>query len=132
MIEDTTIANGAPFLIFSLLNMTPLNNNSSAIGAMKTAAINPKNKVKGSVKPVPAAIRKLGGSIVKTKPALTQRFTKIVQKIKLIIARATILKALPNSKTLFTSFVNPLVPMQAMAKNPIMHKSKIIVKNSSF
>ena len=51
MMDDTINPNRNPFLIFNLLNKTPLKNSSSDIGAMMIAANSSKIKSKGLLEP---------------------------------------------------------------------------------
>ena len=52
MTDETTKPNTNPFLIFNLLNKTPLKNNSSDIGAMIIAENISKIKSKGLLDPL--------------------------------------------------------------------------------
>lgn len=52
MTDETTKPKTNPFLIFNLLNKTPLKNNSSDIGAMIIAENISKMKINGSFVPV--------------------------------------------------------------------------------
>ena len=61
MMDETINPNTTPFLIFSLLNNTPLKNNSSEIGAIIIAENNSKTKT--SVLSDPEAISNRGKEI---------------------------------------------------------------------
>ena len=64
MIEETTKPNTNPFLIFNLLNKTPLKNNSSDIGAIIIAENISKMKSNGLL--VPLTTSNKGKEIVLT------------------------------------------------------------------
>ena len=66
IIDETINPNRNPFLIFNLLNRTPLKNSSSDIGAMMIAANSSKIKSKGLLEPV--AISDTGNEIELISP----------------------------------------------------------------
>ena len=126
MTDETTKPNTNPFLIFNLLNKTPLKNNSSDIGAMIIAENISKMKTNGLF--VPLTTSNKGSEIVLIIFKSESKGNNILwMKIAINMfemAKIKTLRMLLALNRSLTSLLNPVVPYVAIKKNTIIKQKK--------
>ena len=132
MTDETINPKTKPFLIFNLLNKTPLKNNSSEIGAMIIAENISMRKIKGLLEPLTTSNKgkEIEFTILKMESKGKNMLWMKIATNMFEIAKIKTLRILLALNRSFTSLLKPVVPYVAIKKNTIIKQKKRMYSNS--